>query len=196
MSTYLERNTELIAELNTEIRKGLPLPSVYVEKSLSGTVFSRGSSYDSKILQRRLSLGLKENSKRNAMAPFFELAFLKLLLDAAPHYEPEIPIIYASVGGESGKGMRLLVEDFSSNGEHTVWPMSYSGRLPTDIRLVNPRLSDEDLQNASFYIKDAEDNVTRKIGDFDKLMPWGDPEFETVFEQVLAQKQDYTVSLA
>lgn len=171
---YLERNAEIIAEINNNIRNGIPISKgVEVGRSEKGTVFTSAGSYKSDVLGAELFYGIKQYKRGylDAKMPR-DLALIRSVVSQLPYLEPEFPVFMGILSSSQGDSLGVLLEDFSQGGKLSVTelhPDFDADKLPIELRnaIGDPNLDVYELAKVCFLVGD---NMTRRLGDFDSLL--------------------------
>ena len=183
MSTYLERNADLIAEINGEVRRGLRFDQVYRAESDSGTKYFTVGEYPSGVLGRTLFLGIKERKRLGKNRVAMDLGIARTIADRIPQFEPELPA-FIGLLEENGIEKGEIVEDVSDAWQKSVeeMPMAYgevNHLFPFELQHLNLNLTKEALANTSFLIGTGRQ---RKILDLVGLLHGMDPhEIDEIF---------------
>ncbi|MBU1032277.1 hypothetical protein KKE03_05165 [Patescibacteria group bacterium] len=167
--SYLERNSQLIAEVGTSLKfqRGKVIDE---NKRIR---FVQIGSYESALLRSRLYLGLKEYTNpyldRMQQRIPHELAVMELIAKKLPHHLPKLPACYARLLGKNGETLGIVMEDFTLGGQitprKTTWP-------PPDIAEIFIRGSiDTDLfDNMGIYIGNGQEKLMDFYPIFEKSM--------------------------
>lgn len=168
---WLERNSQLLAEVQTEARlqKGLE-----VGRSGKTTVTAFGS-YHSTILGGELYLCLKVVQGKPSDRAISNLAFIRTAVGELPHLEPEFPQLLGLLrNGRNGRELGILTEDFSQGTKLKVVEVSGDdiAVLPRELLgLVGPLGRDEnyELAKTCFLVQREDGSKKRRLGDFDTI---------------------------
>lgn len=206
MSNYLERNRELVVEVNDEIKHGLLFDNNLRSTNLSETSYYTAGSYPSAVLNRELYLGYKKYKYRDPrLALPLDLGIIRSIIQVAPNLEVEIPVLNGLLTHIEEGDIGVIVEDVSKGGTERVVEVSKDfGRdadiLPDELKRINPYLTDEELANASFLIGDS--RVRRRMlldfnslskgvmpSDWNKYWPYKDLSKDVVKHTVFTSQQ-------
>lgn len=178
---YLERNAEIIGEIN----KTQSLIRGKEVGASSKTTTTSVSYYESVVVGAPLHMVLKESfSNRNPLERVtHNLAFAALIYDQTPSLREELPLFIGLAIDKIGKPIGELTEDFTRGGQYRIRDLfkdevARMGSAPQDLRMLiggeykgSPcLLSDAEMAHMFFEVW-TEDVYQRRLGDFDTA--WG-----------------------
>lgn len=193
---YLERNAEIIAEIN-EINRNQPLTRGKEVGASSKTFTTAVGSYESAVVGTQLYMVLKE-SFRSSTDPLErvtrDLVFAAVIYEHLPLLQQELPLFIGLVTDGTGKPISQLTEDFTKGGQYRIRDLfkdEVAGidSAPQDLKMLIGGeykglpylLSDEELAHMFFETWIGIDSQ-RRLGDFDTawlhMSIYGDPHLD------------------
>ena len=200
----MDRNAEIFKEIR---ESGLKLKiGKLIGRSDGGTTFNSLENYYSRILNKRLYIGLKTNESYYDDNVVRDLALISKVEKEAPHLLSEFPIFHGVLRNDNRNFIGIICEDFSEGGKYLVEGMKKSWRepvkdseVPKDMeKILGVSIDNHDLVTTCFMI-----NGKRRIGDFGEFfMPvafsYGRKvKMERVFpsKQILKRLREFTLRI-
>ena len=216
---YLERNAEIITEIN---RNQLPFTRGQEVGASSKTFTVTVGSYKSTLLGTPVHIVLKE-SPGGTVVPLKgvkrDLTLAALIYEHLPLLRPELPLFIGLVTDEAGEPLGELTEDFTKGGQYRIRDLfryELTGEdLAEQVReLIGGEheelphlLTYDELAHLFFKVESEDYYYQRRLGDFDTawlhMANFGDPHRDledviggemsrhTVGSQLQAQYRDY-----
>lgn len=186
---YLERNAEIIAEINrsASLTRGKEIGS-----SSKTFTFSVGL-YESVLLGTSVHMALKERPRRRRMDLVEEvqgaLVVAALVFENIPEIRAELPLFIGTVTDEKGEPLGELTEDFTRGGQYRISDL-FADEVARDSSAQEIReliggeysgspylLEDGELVHCFFRILTEVGHSHRRVGDFDTawmhMTNWG-----------------------